>query len=91
MALVTPAVISAPTVIAVGDSPPPLPETTPVALAAPVTEPTETPRREQRSLFDLDPSTSPWWIIGIISLIALAAVVLALIFFRGDKEETGGG
>lgn len=74
------------TVIAVGSGPAPLPETTP---GAPPTSPTEPPRRDQPSRFSLDELSSPWLVIFVISGIVLLAVVLALLFFRGEKEETG--
>lgn len=76
------------TVIAVGAGPTPLPEVTP---GTPVPSATETPRREQGSRLNLDLLNSPWLIILVISGIVLLAVVLALLFFRGDKEETRTG
>jgi hypothetical protein len=52
--------------------------------------PTATPsaRRDQRSGIDLGALDNPWVVILVISGIVLLAVVLALLFFRGDKEET---
>ncbi len=76
------------TVIAVGAGPTPLPAVTP---GTPAPSATETPRREQGSRLNLDQLNSPWLIILVISGIVLLAVVLALLFFRGDKEETRPG
>jgi hypothetical protein len=84
--LVTPAAINAPSVVAVGDDPTPLPEVAPGTAVAPTATPTD--RRDQRSGIDLGSIDSPWVIILFISGIVLLAVVLALLFFRGDKEET---
>jgi hypothetical protein len=86
VALVTPAVINAPSVVAVGDNPTPLPDLTPGTAVAPTATPTD--RRDQRSGIDLGAIDSPWVVILVISGIVLLAVVLALLFFRGDKEET---
>ncbi len=72
------------TVIAVGAGPTPLPE---VTRGTPAPSATETPRREQGSRLNLDLLNSPWLIILVISGIVLLAVVLALLFFRGDKEN----
>ncbi|HSN77888.1 MAG TPA: hypothetical protein VL334_22665 [Anaerolineae bacterium] len=77
------------TVIAVGPGPTPLPDVTPATPGAPTAAATETPRRNQGAPFNLDRFDSPWVIILVISGIVLLAVVLALLFFRGDKEETG--
>lgn len=76
------------TVIAVGPGPAPLPDVTP---GAPSPSATETPRREQVSRLNLDLLNSPWVVIFIISVIVLLAVALALLFFRGDKDETRTG
>jgi hypothetical protein len=81
-----PATINAPSVVAVGDNPTPLPEVTPGAAPAPT--PTPSARRDQRSGIDLGALDNPWVVILVISGIVLLAVVLALLFFRGDKEET---
>jgi hypothetical protein len=80
------AAINAPSVVAVGDGPTPLPEVTPGAAPAPT--PTPSARRDQRSGIDLGAINNPWVVILVISGIVLLAVVLALLFFRGDKEET---
>jgi hypothetical protein len=78
--------ISAPSVVAVGDGPTPLPEVTPGTAPAPTATPSA--RRDQRSGIDLGALDNPWVVILVISGIVLLAVVLALLFFRGDKEET---
>jgi hypothetical protein len=77
-------VISAPSVVAVGDGPTPLPEVTPGTAPAPTATPSA--RRDQRSGIDLDALDNPWVVILVISGIVLLAVVLALLFFRGDKK-----
>lgn len=75
------------TVIVVGGNPAPLPEVTPSPPSTPVTGPAETPRRDQGSRLNLDLFNSPWVIVLVISGIVLLAVVLALLFFRSDKNE----
>jgi hypothetical protein len=78
--------INAPSVVAVGDDPTPLPEVTPGTAPAPTQTPSA--RRDQRSGIDLGVLDNPWVVILVISGIVLLAVVLALLFFRGGKEET---
>ncbi len=77
------------TVVAVGAVQAPLPESTPGASSAPSTAATETLRGNEGGAFNLDQFDSPWLIILVISVVVLLAAVLALLFFRGDKEETG--
>ena len=72
------------TVIAVGTRPPPLAEITP----EPAPTVTPDPPRDQGARLDLGVLDSPWAIVIIISGIILLAVVLALLFFRNEKEET---
>jgi hypothetical protein len=78
--------INAPSVVAVGDGPTPLPEVTPGTGPTPTA--TSSARRDQQSGIDLGALDNPWVVILVISGIVLLAVVLALLFFRGDKEET---
>lgn len=73
------------TVIAVGTRPPPLAEITPEPAPAPTVTPDQ--RRDQGAGDGIDLLNSPLAIILVISGIILLAVVLALLFFRGEKEE----
>ncbi len=74
------------TVISVGANPTPLGEVT----AGPALTPTPTPEptRGDTPGLNLGRLNNPWTIIIVISGIILLAVVLALLFFRGDKEDT---
>jgi hypothetical protein len=78
--------VNAPSVVAVGDDPTPLPEMTPGTAPAPTATPSA--RRDQQSGLDLDALDNPWVVILVISGIVLLAVVLAFLFFRGDKKRT---
>ena len=87
--MATAVVMQGPTVVAVGTTAGSLvqatPETTPLA-------PTATPataRSERDSIIDFDQLDNPWVIILVISGIVLLAVVLALLFFRADGDQTG--
>lgn len=74
------------TIIAVGASPVAPGEFTPGPLLTPT--PTPDLRGNQRPGINLGMLNNPWAIILIISGIVLLAVVLALLFFRGDKSGT---
>ena len=73
------------TVIAVGTNPTPLGEVT--AGPAATSTPTPAPTRGDTTGLNLGILNSPWAIILVISGIVLLAVVLALLFFRGDGED----
>jgi hypothetical protein len=79
--------LTGPTVVAVGTNAAPRPEATPETTPVSATATPESNRRDRQPIFDPDQLDSPWLIILVIGGVVLLAVVLALLFFRGDQSQ----